>query len=195
MSEKGREPNPEKIAVIDRLSTSTNAREIAKLLGHVGWYKELIPNYSKINVPIIQLLRKDCKFEWTEACQRAFEKLRDKLSTYLVLRASDWDKFFHVFCDASNVAVGNALCESTGENGKDQPIAYANKQSTPAERNYSTTERECLAMVFSVKKFPHYLMCNPAVFFVDHMIINFLVNKAELNRRLARWILLLEEFD
>ena len=92
-------------------------------------------------------------------------------------------------------AVGSALCQATGEKEKDQPVAYASKQLTPAERNYSTTERECLAMVFSVKKFRHYLICNPVVFFVDHMAIKYLVNKAELSGRLARWVLLLEEFD
>jgi hypothetical protein len=93
------------------------------------------------------------------------------------------------------VAVGNALCQSTGEKEKNQPIAYASKQLTPAERNYSTTERKCLSMVFSVKKFRHYLMCNLVVFFVDHMAIKYLVNKAELSGRLARWVLLLEKFD
>lgn len=64
-----------------------------------------------------------------------------------------------------------------------------------SERNYSTTEREYLAMVFLVKKFRHYLLCNPLVFFVDHMEIKFLVKKPKLSGRLARWILLLEEFD
>ena len=177
------------------MATPTNAKGIAKLLGHVGWYRELIPDYAKIAVPITQLLKKDCKFEWTEACQRAFEELRSKLSTYPVLVPPDWTRPFHVFCDASSVAVGSALCQATGDSGKDQPVAYASRQLTPAERNYSTTERECLAMVFSVKKFRHYLICNPVVFFVDHMAIKFLVNKAELSGRLARWVLLLEEFD
>ena len=100
-----------------------------------------------------------------------------------------------MYCDASNVAVGNALCESTGENGKDQPVVYASKQLRPAEKKNSITEREYLAMVFLVKKFRHYLVCNPVVFFVNHMAIKYLVNKAELSGKLARWILLLEEFD
>lgn len=64
-----------------------------------------------------------------------------------------------------------------------------------ADHNYSTTEKKCLSMVFLVKKLRHYLICNPLVFFVDHMAIKFLVNKSELNGRLARWVLLLEEFD
>ena len=151
VSEKGRKPDPDKISVIDGLVTPTNANGIAKLLGHVGWYRELIPNFAKIAVPITQLLKKDYKFVWTEDCQRAFEELRAKLSTYPILRPPDWGKPFHVFCNASNVAVDSALCQATGEKENDQPVAYASKQVTPAEKNYSTTERECLAMVFSVK--------------------------------------------
>ena len=195
VSEKGREPAPDKIAVIDGLATPTNSKGIAKLLGHVGWYRELIPDFAKIAVPITQLLKKDCRFVWTEDYQRTFEELRAKLSTYPVLRPLDWIKPFHVFCDASNVAVGSALCQATGENENDQSVAYASKQLTTAERNYYTTERECLAMVFLVKKFRHYLICNPIVIFVDHIAIKYFVNKAEVSGRLARWILLLEEFD
>ena len=123
-----------------------------------------MPNFSKIAVPITKLLKKDCKFEWTKAYQRAFEELRDKLSTYPILRPPDWVKPFHVFYNTSNVAVGSALCQSTREKDKDQPIAYLSKKLTPTGRNYSTTERECLAMVFTVKKFRHSLMCNPVVF-------------------------------
>lgn len=89
MSEKRREPDSKKIVVIDSLVTSTNAKGIAKLLGHVGWYRELIPEYAKIAVPITHLLRNEYKFEWTEACQRALDKLRSTLSTYPVLRPLD----------------------------------------------------------------------------------------------------------
>ncbi len=89
MSEKGNEPDPVKIAVIDGLTTSTNAKGIAKLLGHVGWYRELISDFAKIAVPIMQLLKKDCRFVWTEACQKAFKDLRSRLSTYPVLRPHD----------------------------------------------------------------------------------------------------------
>ena len=170
VNEKGKKPDPEKIVVIDGWPTPTNTKGIAKFLKHVGWYRKLISNYSKILILITQLLRKNCRFEWTKTCQRAFEELRYKLTTYPVLRPSDCDKPFHVFCDASNVAVNSALCQSIGNKGKNQIIAYASKQLTPAEKNYSTMERACLAMVFSVKKFRHYLMCKPVVFFVDHMV-------------------------
>ena len=121
--------------------------------------------------------------------------MRSKLSTYPVLRPLDWEKPFHVFCDARNVVVGSVLCQSTRKKENDQPIAYPSKQLTLAERNYSTTHTQCLTMVFSVKKLIHYFICNPMVFFVDYMVIKYLVNKHELSGRLARWVLLLEEFD
>ena len=66
---------------------------------------------------------------------KAFEELKDKLSTYPLFRPSDWDKSFNVFCDVSNVAVGSALCQSMREKSKYQPMAYASKQLTPAEKN------------------------------------------------------------
>lgn len=138
----------------------------------------MIPDFTKIAVPITQLLMKDCKFEWTETYQKTFEELRDKLSAYLVLRPPDWNKPFHMFCDASNVSVDSALYQLTRKKWKNQCIAYARKQLTPAEKNYSMTENECLAMMFSVKKLCHYLICNHVVFFVNHMAIKYLVNKA-----------------
>ena len=122
------------IAVIDGLAAPTNAKGIAKLLGHVGWYRELISDFAKVAVLTTKLFEKDIRFVWTDTCQKTFEELRSKLSTYLVLRLPDWEKPFHVYCDASNVAVGNALYQSTGEKENDQPIAYASKQLTPAER-------------------------------------------------------------
>lgn len=82
------------------------------------------------------------------------------------------------------------MCQSSGAKGKDQWVAYANRQLTLAECNYLTMERECLAIVFQ-----HYFLCNPVIFFVDHVAIKFLVNKPEPSGRLARWVLLLEKLD
>ena len=110
VSEKGKKPDHIKIAVIYGLATPTNTKAIVKLLGHVSWYRELIPHCAKIAVPITQLLKKHCKIVWTDICQKVFEELSSRLSIYPVLRPSDWGKPFHVFGDASNVAVGSVLC-------------------------------------------------------------------------------------
>lgn len=195
VSKNGREPDPEKVAVIKNLAAPENVKGVERLLGHIGWYRELIPDYATRTIPITRLQRKLVKFEWTEECEASFQWLKDRLSSYPVLRPPNWDIPFHVYCDASAVAVGSTLCQPVGDGKKDLPIAFASKQLNAAEKNYTTTERECLAMVFSVKKFRHYLLLNPVVFFVDHMAIKYLVNKADLSGRIARWVLLLEEFD
>ena len=141
VSENGREPDPDKVAVIDELETPKNAKGISKLLGHVGWYRELIPDFAKIAVPITHLLKKDVRFVWTDECQKAFDELRSKLSTYPVLRPPDWEKPFHVYCDASNVAVGSALCQPTGEKGKDLPELMLVSNSLP-RRGITPLRRE-----------------------------------------------------
>ena len=99
VSGNGREHDPDKVAVIDGLATPKNAKGIVKLLEHVSWYIELISGFANIAVPITQLLKKDISFFWTDDCQKAFEELRSKLSTYPALRPPDWEKPFHVFCD------------------------------------------------------------------------------------------------
>ena len=86
VSDKGRELDPEKIEAISEMTTPTNVKRIVKFLEHVGWYRELIPDFIKIAVSITHLLKKDIRFEWTDTCQKIFRKLMDKLSTYPVLR-------------------------------------------------------------------------------------------------------------
>lgn len=185
-TEKGRILDPEKSAIIDQLATPINAKVIAKLLDHLGCNWKLILDFARLVIIIIQLLKKNCNFECTKACGRAFEEVKSKLISYPMLTSSIGTNLFHVFCDTSNVAIGSALCQSIGEKFRDQPTVYASKQSTPVEKNYTTTKRACLAIVFSVKLFWHYLMCNPLMFFIDHMTIKYLVNKAKLSGRLAR---------
>lgn len=101
---------------------------------------------------------------------------------------------FHVHTDASNIAVGAMLAQNP--TGKcDQPIMYASRLLNTAERNYTRTEREALAMVYALQKFRHYLLSNKIIFFVDHMALTYLVNKPQPSGRVSRWLLLFSEFD
>ena len=170
-------------------------KRIQRVLGHIGWYSSMIKDYATAALPLTNLLRKESKFEWTPECQKGFDELKWQLTMYPFLQPLDWDQPWHVYCDASAVAVGSALYQRAKDGGRDHPIAFASKQLTDAERNYTTTEREALAMLFSVKRYRHYLLMNKVIFFVDHMALRYLVNKPDLSGRLARWILLLIEFD
>jgi hypothetical protein len=190
-----KEPDPKKIAIIAKLPPPTTVTGVRSALGHFGFYRDCMEDYASMALPLNTLTKKDVKFEWTDKCQQSFDQLKQRLISHPVLTPPDWNKSFHVYCDASSVAVGSALCQIAEDTQRDHLIAFASKQLTHAERNYTTTERECLSMIFSVKKYRHYLLMNPMVFYVDHMAIKFLVNKPNLSGRLARWVLLLSKFD
>ncbi len=101
---------------------------------------------------------------------------------------------FHVHTDASNLAIGTMLAQNLI--GKcDQPIAYASKLLNNVKKNYTTTKRKTLAMVYALHKFKHYLLENKFVFYVDHMALLYLIKKPQLSRWIARWLLLFLEYD
>ena len=111
----------------------------------------------------------------------------------LILSPPDWEKEFHVTLDASGWCLGSILWQFDLER-RECPIHYARRQMSQAETKYSTTKREALAVIYACKKFQHYLHGYWIVFHIDHDSLKYLVNKPDLSGRIARWILLLQEF-
>ena len=99
-----------------------------------------------------------------------------------------------MFVDASDIAVGAVLMQEK-DKGWYKLVYYASRMLTKAEHNYSVTEREALGMIYSLNKFRHYLLSNKVIFHVDHWALIYLIAKPYLTGRLARWMLLLQEFD
>ncbi len=126
--------------------------------------------------------------------KRAFEQLKSALQVAPILQTPDWNKPFLVYCDASGEAMGSTLSQ-LDENGHDHPIHFASRQLTSAKKNYIVTEQEGLAIIFSLKKFRHYLLGYKAKIVTDHKALTYLVNKPNPSGRLVRWLLLMEEFD
>ena len=105
-----------------------------------------------------------------------------------------WKKIFHVHVDASSIALGIILAQP-GEGGIDHPIAFASRKLSSVERNYTTTEREGLAMVYALQKFRHYLLGFHFKMFTNHSTLKYLVNKPVLGGKIYRWLLLFWEYD
>ena len=124
----------------------------------------------------------------------AYRSLKLMLTHALVVQPPDWSKTFHVFVDASDMAIGSALMQCTPQNLY-QPVYYASRQLSAAKKNYSTTECQVVGMVYNIAKFWHYLLGRRFTFHVDHSALLYLVNKQALTGWLARWMLLLQEFD
>ena len=133
-------------------------------------------------------------FTWMTTKDNAYEALKVMLRQAPVVQPLDSTKPFHVFVDASDIAIGSVLMQITEPNWY-RPVYYASRKLSTAERNYSTTEREALVMTYNITKFRHYLLGRKFTFHVDHAALLYPVEKQTLTDKLARWMLLLPEFD
>ena len=120
--------------------------------------------------------------------------LKEKMVTTSIPVFPDWKRPFHVHVDASSIALGIILAQP-GDGGIDHPIAFASRKLSSTERNYTTTEREGLAMVYALHKFRHYLLGSHFKMFTDHSTLKYLVNKPVLGGKICRWLLLFQEYD
>ncbi|CAM8993679.1 unnamed protein product [Rhodiola kirilowii] len=193
VSHKGIEVDKAKIDVIKTLPYPATVRDIKSFLGHAGFYRRFIQDFSKKALPLSSLLQKDVPFEFTTACREAFNKLKQALTSTPIICAPDWAQPFEIMCDASDYAVGAVLGQRTFK--KPVAIYYASRTLDAAQRNYSTTEKELLAIVFALEKFRSYLLGAKVIVYSDHAAIRYLMKKKEAKPRLIRWILLLQEFD
>ncbi|RVW21409.1 Retrovirus-related Pol polyprotein from transposon 17.6 [Vitis vinifera] len=193
ISKQGIEVDKAKVELIVKLPSPTTVKGVRQFLGHAGFYRRFIKDFSKLARPLCELLVKDAKFVWDDRCQRSFEELKLFLMTAPIVRAPNWQLPFEVMCDASDFAIGVVLGQR--EDGKPYVIYYASKTLNEAQRNYTTTEKELLAVVFALDKFRAYLVGSFIVVFTDHSALKYLLTKQDAKARLIRWILLLQEFN
>ena len=108
-------------------------------------------DFSKISKPLYKLLEKDAKFIWDADCQKSFEELKDYLITAPIVRAPNWQLPFEVMCDASDMVIEVVLEQREG--GKPYVVYYESKTLSEEQRNYTTTEKKLLAVVYALDKF------------------------------------------
>ena len=171
----------------------SNSKELERFMGKVKWHTQFVRYLAHVACPLYQLTRKDALFAWTTDCQYSFELLKKMLTKAPVMVSPDWSKIFHVYTDASDRALGGTLMQERTI-GYLQPIYYASNSMTKTEKNYNTIEREALGIIYAVAKFRHYLLGNKFVLHVDHQALVYIVNKASLVGKMARWMLILQEF-
>ena len=159
----------------------------------MGWYSRFIEKESDIKLPLLQLLKKTQAWQWSAKQQCAFEKLKLALTKAPGLARPDFNREFTVQCDASNDAIRAVLSHEFDDG--EHPIVYIHRVLTSAERNYSTTEKECLALIWSIKKLRPYLEGSSFRAITDHSALRWLQNLREPSGRLARWALGLQQWD
>ncbi|GJS70226.1 reverse transcriptase domain-containing protein [Tanacetum coccineum] len=193
ISKCGIEVDKAKVDVIAKLPHPTTVKGVRSFLGHAGFYRRFIQDFSKISRPMTHLLEKETPFVFSKECVEAFNALKKKLTEAPILVAPDWDLPFEIMCDASDFAVGAVLGQRKTKHF--QPIHYASKTMTDAQAHYTTTEKELLAVVYAFEKFRPYLVLSKTIVYTDHSALKYLLAKQDAKPRLLRWILLLQEFD
>ncbi|RDX96917.1 Retrovirus-related Pol polyprotein from transposon 17.6, partial [Mucuna pruriens] len=173
VSSRGIEVNKPKVDVIASLSNPASVQEVRSFLGHAGFYRKIV-------LPLSKLLQKDVNFIFDQPYVDAFQELKKRLTFAPILQAPNWEYSFELMCDTSNSTLGAILGQRVGK----QPHV-----------NYTTTEKELLAIVFVLEKFRSYLLGSKIIVFSDHATLKFLLKKIDAKPRLIWWMLLLQEFD
>ena len=177
VSSKGLEVDKAKVEVIQDLALPTSIRELRSFLGHVGFYRRFIQDFAKVSKPLTSLLCKEKDFIIEEEGKHAFIQLKQALVEAPILQSPNWDLPFEIMCDASDFAVGAVLGQRSDK--KPTAICYASKTLADAKLNYTTTEKELLAVVFALEKFRPYILGSKIIVYTDHAALKYLLSKKE----------------
>ncbi|CAM8959686.1 unnamed protein product [Rhodiola kirilowii] len=193
VSNQGIEVNRVKVEVIEKLSPPKDVKGIRSFLGHAGFYRRFIKDFSKIAKPLTDLVCQEAEFNFNVSCFNAFHHLKSALTSAPVGQPPEWELPFELMCDASDFAVGAVLGQRIDK--KLHVVYYASKVLAEVAANYTTTEKEMLAIVYAFEKFGQYLIGLKTIVYTDHAAIKYLLSKKDSKPRLIRWVLLLQEFD
>ncbi|XP_038902440.1 uncharacterized protein LOC120089086 [Benincasa hispida] len=193
VSVKELEVDKAKVDVIANLPYSTCVRETHSFLGSAGFHRRFIKDFSKLALPLSTLLQKDVPFEFDKKFQEAFDTLKEKLTTTLILQPPRWDMSFEIMCDASNLHVRAVLGQRV--NKKSHVICFALRTLKPNQINYTAAAKEFVVIGFALDKFHSYILGFLVTIFTNHAALRYLMIKKESKSRFFRWMLLLQELN
>jgi len=189
-------PLNSKIHAIDKYPAPKAKREVMRFLGMAGYYRRFVMNFSDIVAPLTDLLKKGVKFIWSDSCEKAFKTVKAMLISSPILISPDFEKGFILYVDASDTGAGAVLCQADAA-GVDHPVCYFSKKFNKHQRNYSTVEKETLALILALRHFEIYLYpTKEAVkIYTDHNPLTFISKMSCKNQRILRWSLELQKYN
>lgn len=193
VDKNGLSVDPSKVESILNLPPPKNVKDVRRIIGIASWYRRFIPNFSALCSPICDLLKKNRKFEWTSECIDAFDRLKELLISAPILTCPDFEKPFVISTDASDFGLGAVLTQNLDDG--EHVIGYSSRSLNKNERRYSTTEKECLAVLFAIEKFRPYVEGSHFTVYTDHHSLIWLSNLKDPTGRLGRWSLKLQQYD
>ena len=185
-------PTPEGIEKVLRAARPTTKKEVRAFVGLVAFYRKFVPNMAVLAAPLTDLTKTKApnKVIWEDAQETAFQTLKERVSTFPILRLPDGSKDFVLRTDASDVGIGAVLMQA--HEGKLFPIQFASRKLHAREQAYPIIERECLAVVWAVKKFAYYLHGRKFTLQTDHFPLANLSKTQMKNPRVMRWALAMQ---
>ncbi|CAG9093180.1 unnamed protein product [Plutella xylostella] len=190
---EGLKADPEKISAIANRPAPKNEKQLVSFIQTASWYRRFIHNYAEISRPLTKLTKKTEPWQWCIEQERAFQQIKTALTTAPILRQANHHLPFVLKTDASQYAIGAALLQGEGEN--EHPVEYASRLLNNAERNYSVTEKEALAIVWAISRFRGYIEGTKFITITDHQPLKWLMSLKTPTGRLARWALQLQPYE
>lgn len=193
ISPEGVQPDDSKVEAIMKMTPPKNVKQLLSFLQTCSWFRRFIHNFAEVSKPLSMLTKKNATWNWKLPQQEAFDQLKVLLSSAPILRQADTKLPYILRTDASSYALGACLLQ--GEGADERPVEYASRLLTTAEQNYTTTEREALAIVWAIQKFRGYVEGATILVQSDHQPLRWLMSLKTPTGRLARWALSLQAFD
>jgi hypothetical protein len=191
ISNKGVQPDPEKVAQVRKCPVPTSVKQLRSVLGLFSYYRRFIKDFATIAYPLYQALT---DWEWTERQQQAFDNIISIITSSPLLAHFRDDCPVIVYTDASGVGLGVVLSQ-LDKDGVERVVAYGSRKLSTDEQKCHSSETECLAVVWATEKFYPYLHGRSFIIFTDNIALKVLQSKTNLSPKLTRWALKLQEFD
>jgi hypothetical protein len=183
ISQEGLKMDPKKVKAIKEWPSPRNIFEVRSFHGLSSFYRKFIRNFSGICAPILEIVEKEKQpFRWTEATEKGFKLLKEKITKRSILSLPDFNKIFTVRCDTNWTTVGGVLSQD------DKPIAYFNEKLNEPKQKHSTYDKEFYTVIQALKKWRHYLVPKDFVLYSDNHDLQFITKKDKLNQKHAKWV-------
>ena len=192
VTKNGMKLNDDRVKAIVDMPHPTNKKQLQSLLGVCNYYRMFVKGFAQIAEPLYSLLRKNAPYKWGQAQATAVEQLKTSLCNAPIVKFPDFTKAFHIYTDASLTGLGATLMQD--HDGVLHPLNYVSKSLNEAQKNYSATKLETLALVFALEQFRCIILNYPVHVYTDHLPLIGVMKKATRDRCLTSWALLAQEY-